>query len=319
VGFYDDYMLASPTIAVVNGTLYMVYAGHCNKPAGYTPLLPRWETCPGNSGVFLLGATSTDGRHWHKRPTPVLAPMPRLAWTRNGVAEAELVAAPDGWFYLFFTGLGPQNGRAIGVARSRAPFGPWEVDPKPLLSGRPSPLASTHEVLAPAVRIEPSRGRALLWFNGTNRAELGWDIYVATAPWPLRTARGWSTATPANNGRRAVIGPYGAGSGDPTVVVAGGRYHLFFTCGSPKPNGPPAICAATSRDGISYTVPKHPEVLRPRARGWDQNLETAFVLHSPEGCGYWMYYTGYRDTGYRHASIGFASTPDELGGVCPGG
>ena len=46
----------------------------------------------------------------------------------------------------------------------------------------------------------------------------------------------------------------------------------------------------------------------------DANLETAYVLHNPQGCGYWMYYAGYPATGYRHTSFGFASTPDELGG-----
>src|SRR3954468_5789691 len=316
-GFYDDYMIASPTVVNVGGTLFMIYAGHCQKPAGYTPLLPPRMTCPGDSGIFLLGATSTDGRHWTKRATPVLSADQRRPWMRNGVAEAELVAGPDGWFYLFFTGLGRHDGRSIGVARSRAPFGPWDVDPQPLLRGAKSALSSTHKVLAPAVSIEPTHGQVMLWYNGTNRPEIGWDVYVATAPWPLRTASGWRTATPVNHGNRAVVGPYDAGSGDPSVLVVGGRYEMFFTCGSPKTNGPPAICLASSADGMTFTVPTHPEVQMPRSRHWDENLETAFVLHNPNGCGLWMYYAGYRNTGYANTSLGFATSPSELGGRCP--
>src|SRR4051812_16635654 len=77
-GFYDDYMIASPSVVNVAGTLYMVYAGHCQKPAGYTPGLPPRMTCPGDAGIFLLGATSRDGRHWTKRPTPVLRADPSV-------------------------------------------------------------------------------------------------------------------------------------------------------------------------------------------------------------------------------------------------
>ncbi|MDX6285347.1 MAG: hypothetical protein QOG53_832 [Frankiales bacterium] len=308
VGFYDDYMIASPSVVNVGGVLHMVYAGHCQKPAGGTPGLPPTQTCPGDSGIFLLGATSRDGRAWTKRSTPVLSADPALRWMRNGVAEAELVSGPDGWFYLFFTGLGPLESRSIGVARSRHPFGPWEVNPRPVLTGSTSLSSlSTAKVLAPGIRIEVARGRVLMWFNGTNRAEIGWDIYVATARWPLRTAQGWQSFHIANGGNRAVIGPYDAGSGDPSVVVENGVYRMFFTCGSPKTNGPPGICEARSRDGMTFTLLADPHVLNPRAGHWDQNLETAFVMRNPLGAGYWMYYIGYGRT-YQGAAVGLAAS-----------
>src|SRR5688572_15016247 len=62
-GFFDDYMVASPSVVRHEGRYHMVYTGHCSKPAGYTPILPPSLTCPEDAGIFLLGATSDDGVH----------------------------------------------------------------------------------------------------------------------------------------------------------------------------------------------------------------------------------------------------------------
>jgi hypothetical protein len=308
-GFYDDYMLASPSVIRHDGSLFMVYTGHCQKPAGYTPLLPPGLTCPGDSGIFLLGATSSDGVHWTKEDAPIIEPLPNARWMSHGVTEAELVTGPDGWFYLFFTGNGPSESRAIGLARSPEPFGPWDIDPKPILEGLPSPLSGLHKVLAPSVHIDVPTGRVLMWFNGTNRIEFGWDIYAATSTWPLRTAGSWSKWRFANGGERAVVGPYDAGSGDPTVILENGVYQMFFTCGSPDFNGPSGICHATSSDGLHFELAPDLNALLPRSGHWDEGLETAFVLPK-EGSGYLMWYLGFGATGYKHASIGLAAAPD---------
>ncbi len=304
-GFYDDYMTASPSVVRDHGVLHMVYTGHCQKPAGYTPLLPSSRTCPEDAGIFLLGATSEDGTHWRKEPKPILRPLPSARWMSDGVSEAELVRGPDGWFYLFFTGLGFPESRAIGVARSHSPFGPWDVNPRPILRGAFLPPFGNHKVLAPSVSIEPRRDRVLMWFNGTNQLELGWDIFVARSDWPLRSGGRWARWVPANGGERAVVGPYDAGSGDPTVVREDGSYHMFFTCGSPQFDGPPGICQATSRDGLRFSAAPELHALRPRANAWDQNLETAFALPRRRG-GYRMYYAGYSDRGYAGTAIGLA-------------
>lgn len=304
-GFYDDYMTASPSVVRDHGVLHMVYTGHCQKPAGYTPLLPPSRTCPEDSGIFLLGATSTDGIHWRKEPKPVLRPLPSARWMRDGVSEAELVRGPDDWFYLFFTGLGFPESRAIGVARSRSPFGPWDVNPHPIVRGEFLPPFGNHKALAPSVSIEPRRGRVLMWFNGTNQLEVGWDIFGARSDWPLRSGGRWSRWTPANDGERVVVGPYDAGSGDPTVVREDGTYHMFFTCGSPKFDGPPGICQATSTDGLRFSAAPELHALRPRGDAWDENLETAFVLRGRRG-GYRMYYAGYTNRGYAGTAIGLA-------------
>lgn len=306
-GFYDDHMLSSPSVVRHDGRYFMVYTGFCNKPAGYTPLLPPRWTCPGDSGIWLLGATSTDGIHWTKEPAPIISPVPNREWMSHGLTEAELVEGPDGWFYLFFTGDGPLESRAIGVARSRHPFGPWDIDPQPILRGAPQLLSGLHKVLAPSVHIDADTGRVLMWFNGTNQLEFGWDIYAATSTWPLRTDRGWSRWAVANGGERAVVGPYDAGSGDPTVIVEDGVFHMFLTCGSPKFNGPSGICHATSTDGLHFELADDLNALLPRSGHWDEGLETAFVL--PDGGRYLMWYLGFRSTGYRHASIGLAESP----------
>jgi hypothetical protein len=144
-----------------------------------------------------------------------------------------------------------------------------------------------------------------MWFNGTNQVEFGWDIYAGTSTWPLRTHDGWSKWRFANGGERAVVGPYDAGSGDPSVMVEDGLFHMFFTCGSPEFNGPPGICHATSNDGLRFDLAPDLDALMPREDGWDQNLETAFVLPTEEG--YLMWYLGFRSTGYQTSSFGLAS------------
>jgi hypothetical protein len=303
-GFFDDYMTASPSVVWREGRYHMVYTGHCSKPAGYTPILPPSLTCPEDAGIFLLGATSPDGVHWTKKPEPIIRPLPGRRWM-GAMTEAELVAGPDGWFYLFFTGNGPLESRSIGVARSREPFGPWDINPNPILTGRPWPLSGLHKVLAPSVHIDEADGGVLMWFNGTNQLEFGWDIYAATSTWPLRTDDGWSKWRFANGGERAVIGPYDGGSGDPSVIVKGRRFHMFLTCGSPEFNGPPGICHATSDDGLRFDLEPNLDALLPRSGSWDENLETAFVLPTEEG--YLMWYLGFRSTGYHTASLGLAT------------
>jgi hypothetical protein len=80
----------------------------------------------------------------------------------------------------FFSGLRDEE-RRIGIARGETPFGPWNVNPEPIVipSGDGFDRAG---VLAPDVRLEGDTVR--MWFLGMTPEE---DIaigYTETA-WPL--------------------------------------------------------------------------------------------------------------------------------------
>jgi predicted GH43/DUF377 family glycosyl hydrolase len=170
-GWYDNDAIFSPTVVDLDGVLTMVYTGHC------------YTNCLNGAGVFLLAATSRDGRTFTKHKSPVMKPSNEHQWTRNGLAEAALARGPDGFLYLFVTGaLGDDEKKVIGVARSKTVAGPWELNPQPILS----PTAGRFDdsgVLAPSVLIEGNIAR--MWFTGiNNKSQMA--VGYAEAPLPLR-------------------------------------------------------------------------------------------------------------------------------------
>ena len=118
---------------------------------------------------------------------------PGLGWTNGGVSEAQVLAGPDGRFYLFFSSLsGPASSpnamQRIGLAVADDPFGPFQFAAAPLIE--PSDVAGTWAnggVLAPSVLIED--GRLRLWFHAFETDSTGAIIKArigyAEHPWPL--------------------------------------------------------------------------------------------------------------------------------------
>ena len=172
-GGHDCDAIYSAVIFPDGDQLGMVYVGHA------------YTNKSGPAGVFLLGATSKDGMKWTKRAEPVLAPMPKLPWTKDGVAEPALLKGPDGAWYLFFTGLKDEE-RVIGVARGKSPYGPWEINPAPIVA----PSTGTfdeHQALAPAVLVEGNTVR--MWYLGANK-DGSLACGYAEAPWPIYSGDG---------------------------------------------------------------------------------------------------------------------------------
>ena len=170
-GWYDNDATYSPTV-IHDGNMYvMLYAGH-----SYT----RYDKI-GQPGVYLLAATSPDGRGWTKRPTPVVAPGRNdIRWMRDGAAEPCLVRGPDDRFYLFFTGLAGEE-RRIGVAVAASPFGPWEFNSEPIVTASGHGF-DTKGAFAPSVLIKG--GKARLWFHSADAARRI-RIGYAEADWPI--------------------------------------------------------------------------------------------------------------------------------------
>jgi predicted GH43/DUF377 family glycosyl hydrolase len=171
-GWYDSDMIASPDIIKVGEVYYMVYAGHC------------YENCeaPVNPGVVLLGATSKDLIHWTKHERPILQADPKIPWMAAFVAEPALLVGSDGKYYLFFTAFADweSDHPVIGLAEAETPFGPWNINPEPI-------LVSTQDwerawLGAPDVLLEDDLVK--MWYMGVDK-EGYYRIGYATAPWPL--------------------------------------------------------------------------------------------------------------------------------------
>ncbi len=167
-GWYDNDAIYSPTIIQVGTSLVMIYVGHC------------YTNCSNGMAVTLLAATSTDGITWKKQSTPVLKASPSIPWMQEGVAEPSVMRGLDGAYYLFFTGLDGES-RAIGVARSSSVYGPWQINPQPIVTSTPG-LFDEVAAIAPYVRIESNRVR--LWYMGWNSQDSGTTGY-AESSWPL--------------------------------------------------------------------------------------------------------------------------------------
>jgi hypothetical protein len=112
-----------------------------------------------------------------------------MPWTRDTVAEAAVVRGPDGKYYLFFSGLvfKPKETHMIGIAQGDTPFGPWDIDPEPIV--KPSGKAGAFDeskVIAPEVLIDGDTVR--MWYHGfasNNTISMGY----AEAKWPLRVKK----------------------------------------------------------------------------------------------------------------------------------
>ncbi|NWG18126.1 MAG: hypothetical protein HXY41_15995 [Chloroflexi bacterium] len=165
-GWYDNDAIYSEVVFEYGDGFGMIYVGHC------------YTRCDSGYGTTLLAAVSPDGYIWTKLPDPVLLAMPDdLPWTRDGVAEPAIVIEPEGRVTLFFTGLRDED-RWLGMARGSSPFGPWQVNPDPILKPTPG-MFDAGGVLAPHVLIEGDRAR--MWYLGVQPVEGGEYFHVGYA------------------------------------------------------------------------------------------------------------------------------------------
>lgn len=173
---YDSDAVFSPTIVEHDGELVMLYTAYC------------FDSCKREKGVYLMAATSRNGRDWVKREKPVLgkADVKDSMKAQDGVAEAEVVKGPDGSYYLFASLLfGGDKGHEIGVATSDSPFGPWRFAPEPVVRRSPGGFDDIGPI-APSVLIEGDKVR--MWYHGFSKRKTI-QIGYAEAAWPLRTGR----------------------------------------------------------------------------------------------------------------------------------
>ncbi len=155
-GWYDNDAIYSPTIYFDGSTYHMIYVGHSYSNFSLI----------GAGGVYMLYASSQNGRDWIKAEQPVAQPGQFGGWRRDGLAEPWLLPNPAGGYLLFFTGLNGEK-RAIGLATGPSPTGPWTFGSLPLLDVGARSARDGHQVLAPSAVVQ---GETLyVWYLAADR------------------------------------------------------------------------------------------------------------------------------------------------------
>lgn len=113
-------------------------------------------------------ATSTDGRQWRKRPSPVLEPGPRGSWDERGVADPCVVRFGQG-LYMFYLGQDRARRQRLGVALSQDGVRWWKLRTNPILDLGPAGAFDENGLGEPAVWA--SHGCYWMLYTGRDRRE----------------------------------------------------------------------------------------------------------------------------------------------------
>ncbi len=144
-----------PTAIVKNNTLYL-YTGHDEAPPGVEEyIMNEW-----------LLFSSKDLITWHEHPVPLRAMD--FKWA-SGDAYASCVIGYDHKYYWFVSvSHAFKNGKAIGVAVSTSPTGPFEdAIGVPLITHDMLPVSKSEKAnLDPSVLIDDDGKAYIFWGNG---------------------------------------------------------------------------------------------------------------------------------------------------------
>ena len=166
---FDADAVFSPAIVEHQGRLVMLYTAYC------------MDTCTRAQGVYLMAATSDDGRRWTRIEQPVIDPSSMPPGV-SGIAEVHLSQGPDQQYYLFATYLYEAGqGHEIGIGRAPSPLGPWQLSAAPIVRRSAAGFDDLGPI-APTVLIEA--GQARMWFHGFSSGQQV-QIGYAQATWPL--------------------------------------------------------------------------------------------------------------------------------------
>jgi len=149
----DRHAMTSPSVTKKDGKFYMSYTGW-NTTNGFTGT---------GAGFWVVGATSNDGITWNKLPDPLFS-ADIISWTTTGINEADMILAPNGKWYYFFTAE-----EGIGVVTSDNFTGPFVSNHSgPLIT--PEHAWEQAEVVAPNILFEDGyllSGQSVrIWYIG---------------------------------------------------------------------------------------------------------------------------------------------------------
>jgi len=160
-GTWDEDAITSPGVVAHEGKYYMIYTG-------WTDILEA------TGFLGLTGAVSDDGVNWTKTEEAIFSAVSQTPF--ETATESDITKGPDGMFFLFFSA---ENG--IALARSSAPFGPWEIYPEPIIRSKYE--WESGEVVAPAALIE--NGKARIWYTGVVGDFVGGSVGYAEIDFPF--------------------------------------------------------------------------------------------------------------------------------------
>jgi beta-xylosidase len=161
----DRDAISSPSITTFHDSLVMVYSGYC------------YLNCGAPVTASLLTARSKDGINWTRR-TRAIIKNSEIPWASNGIAESEIILAPDKFYYLFMTSVDEPH--VIGLVRSLTTYGPWDVNPEPIVKANKK--FSVKGAGSPCVLIED--GKFKLWYHGFSETQV--VVGYAEAAMPLK-------------------------------------------------------------------------------------------------------------------------------------
>jgi len=141
--WYEAWHVGDPSVVLKDGRFFMAYSAtskHFQKTPGY----------PSGMVQCIMGATSKDGVHWEKTPSPLLiragdAPVPKPDPNRIGDFHRPSLRWDGGRWRLWFDYWVPGHGVCMGHAECREGFakpGAFRIThdlSRPLLTNWPNP------------------------------------------------------------------------------------------------------------------------------------------------------------------------------------
>jgi beta-xylosidase len=267
-GPYADHgpMVAQPDGSIdpapvidTNGVRYLVWKEDGNSQKQPTPI---W-----------LQRLSDDGTKLIEQPHELIRNDP-TGW-EGSLVEGPFILRRHDWFYLFYSGngcCGVGCNYALGVARSRSLFGPWEKDPaNPILADNATWKCPGHGSI-----VQDDRGRYFFLYHGysttggifTGRQALLDEVMFGPDDWPtLNHGNGPSATAPSPFGaaQKSAASNYAADfsgatldSGwqwpqhrEPRYRLTPGKLHLFANDGR---TGLLSSVLARSISALDYAV-----------------------------------------------------------------
>jgi hypothetical protein len=175
-GGLDDHGITSPTVLRDASGWTLVYTGWCLAPA-------RCPRAAAGRYTSLLGATSTDGLHWTRIATPLIADAALPAWASGGIAETHVFQTGTNRWALLFTALGGTGPKSIGLATATTPLGPWTLRPTPLLAGSAIAAWADKGPVAPHGMVV--NGHLRMWYAGEDSHGPAYRVGYAEFAWPV--------------------------------------------------------------------------------------------------------------------------------------
>jgi predicted GH43/DUF377 family glycosyl hydrolase len=112
-------------------------------------------------------ATSRDGLHWDKHPTPVFVIDPSKEWEQHKVTGAQVIKRKKDYL-MFYIGFKDINFAQIGMARSKNGIDNWErCKENPIIA--PTPGGWDADACYKPFAIQ-EKNRWILWYNGRNKS-----------------------------------------------------------------------------------------------------------------------------------------------------